>query len=65
MGSDTAILTRKGLSVGEVAVQGPPLAPEKPVLQEQSICSLLASGPLEFVGHSWHTSEVAPTNVEY
>jgi len=46
-------------------VQAPPSWPDEPTLQEQSTTSSLASGALEFGGHCWHTSEVAPTSVEY
>ena len=43
----------------------PPEGPVEPGLQMQSIFSLLASDPWEFVGHSLHKFEVAPTSVEY
>ena len=43
----------------------PPSGPVEPTLQVQSDCSSLAAGALEFVGHVWHTSDVAPTVVEY
>ena len=46
-------------------VQGPPLGPDDPALQVQSACSSLAAGALEFGGHVWHTSDVAPTTIEY
>ena len=44
---------------------GPPSDPDEPALQMQSVCSLLASGALDLVGHDWHTSDVAPVTVEY
>ena len=45
--------------------QVPPLGPDEPALQVQSACSSLAAGALECGGHVWHTSDVAPTVVEY
>ena len=42
-----------------------PSKPVDPALQVQSIFSLLASGAWEFVGHSSHTSDVAPIALEY
>ena len=44
----------------------PPSAPDDPVLQVQSVDSLLASGAVEFVGHAEHADAVfAPAVVEY
>ena len=44
----------------------PPLVPEKPALQEQSVSSLLASAASEFAGHAKHTLDaVPPAVVEY
>ena len=43
----------------------PPLTPEEPVLQMQSVISSLAITAAEFKGHAWHTSEAAATAVEY
>jgi len=37
----------------------------QPALQAQAVEALLAFGAIEFFGHFWHTSEVAPTFVEY
>jgi hypothetical protein len=49
----------------QMGVQGPPSRPVVPSLQRQSVGSSLAAGALEFAGHVWHTSDVAPTVVEY
>ena len=46
-------------------VQVSPSGPVQPGSQVQSICSSLAAGALEFGGHVWHTSDVAPSVVEY
>jgi hypothetical protein len=46
-------------------VQLSPLGPVEPASQMQSVCSSLAAGALEFVGHVWQTFDVAPTVVEY
>ena len=47
------------------AVHAPPSGPVDPALQAQAVASLLAAGASERVGHHWHTSETAPTAVEY
>jgi len=47
-------------------VHVPPLAPEKPALQEQSFSLPLAAAAAEFAGHARHTLDVmAPVVVEY
>jgi len=43
----------------------PPLGPEKPALQIQSVVSSLAIADTVFRGHAWHTSNTAPTAMEY
>jgi len=47
------------------AAHSPPSGPVNPALQVQSVCSLLATGALEFNGHATHTSDMAAISVEY
>ena len=47
------------------SVHAPPSGPVAPALQAQAVDALLASGAWERAGHPWHTSDAAPTVVEY
>jgi len=62
----------QGVSPGKVLnlpaaqfVQIPPKGPVEPALQAQSINASLPTGEFEFTVHDSHTSETAPTAVEY
>ena len=65
MGSDTAAVTTKGLTVvtlaeDGLAVQGPPATPEYPALHVQAVQAVLSAGEPKFAGQLSHLTFPLP-----